>query len=143
MCVINLEWVFEGNNCEQLVSLLVNRVKKQNLKSRSIRSFILLLWKIYQPRIVERVFYWYCLYLLVQMILSSGFATTYFSILTESDERQLMHQGEKMVIGTLINALTILALLLWCYFFSIEMRKLFKNPRLYLMDLSNWLDMCS
>lgn len=48
-----------------------------------------------------------------------------------------------MVIGTLINALTILALLLWYYFFSIEMRKLFKNPRLYLTDLSNWLDMCS
>lgn len=125
------------------MSLLVNLCKRKNFKSKSIKCFINLLWKEFQPVIVRNVFHYYCLYLILQMVLSSGFATYYFNILMMPKEDQKNLEATKLVLQTVINSLTVVALGLWCYFFYIEMKKFAMYPKLYLLDYSNWLDVCS
>lgn len=92
---------------------------------------------------MQDVFHYYCLYLVLQMVLSSGFATYYFKILAMSEEAQKNLESTKLLLQTVINSLTVVALALWCYFFYIEMKKFKMYPKLYLSDYSNWLDLCS
>lgn len=79
------------------------------------------------------------------MVLSSGFGTKYFNLLSMSEKsgNENLFQAEKILIGTIITSLTILAFYFWAFFFYIEMKKLAYAPREYLMDISNWLDMFS
>lgn len=80
--IINFEWIFEDNNAEVFLNLLVNMAKKSVFKHKSVKAFINILWKQYQPTIVKRIFYPYCFYLITQMVLSSGLANAYYHILS-------------------------------------------------------------
>lgn len=75
------------------------------------------------------------------MILSSGFAGAYFKILDESDQTE--HLATKLVLATVINSISVIALSLWLFFFLIELRRLCIHPYEYLTGLANWLDMGS
>jgi hypothetical protein len=75
------DWVFQNNNCENLILYLVNHGDSSLFKTRVIKTFINLLWQKFQPIIARRVFSKYCMYLVVQMMMGSGFAGAYFRLL--------------------------------------------------------------
>lgn len=82
--LIDLDWIFDGDNVENLLKILLKEGKISVFKTKAIRSYIELLWKQYQPVIVQNIFYPYCAYMVVQMILTSGFSGSYFEILKMS-----------------------------------------------------------
>lgn len=141
--MINIDWLFMGKNCEEFLNILVSMGRLSNIKTKSIRCVIDLLWNEYQPRIVEQIFLKYCFYLTLQITLSTGLAAQYYKILELSEEEQVNYAARKLLIGTMINFMTIGALYLWYFFFWVETKKFFRNPELYMMDYSNWLDMFS
>lgn len=65
---------------------LVNHGDSSLFKTKSIKTFILLLWDQFQPAIVNKVFIKYCMYLGTQMSMSSGFAGAYFRILENENK---------------------------------------------------------
>lgn len=79
--LIDLDWIFESDNVENLLKVLLFEGQISVFKTKAIRSYVELLWKQYQPAIVQKIFYPYCVYMIVQMLLTSGFAGSFFKIL--------------------------------------------------------------
>lgn len=50
---ISFDWVFDGDNCQNLILYLVNHGDSSLFKTKSIKTFILLLWDKFQPVIVK------------------------------------------------------------------------------------------
>lgn len=110
--VINFDWIFEGNNCEQFVNLLVDKAKFKVFKQKSVRSFINLLWKNYQPRIVKMIFFPYCVYVAIQLVCTTGIAGYYFSIIEKQRKDPLnaeQYHWQKTSARVLINFLLVVA----------------------------------
>lgn len=89
----------------------------------------------------------YCLYLVLQLICTTGLTSYYFKMIEEirkakPDESEALIQKKEQA-GMLINIILAMAQILQIFFFSIEMRLFCKGPFDYLSDTSNWLDIGS
>jgi hypothetical protein len=140
---VDFNWIFEGKNCENLLGMLVKNGNKSLFKNKAIKTFINLLWKYYQPEIVRRIFFPYGCYLVVQMLTSSGFAGAYFKIILLPQEEQDLLEATKLVLSTYINCITIIAYVLWSFFFWIEIMQMYASPSEYFTDFWNYVDITS
>ena len=112
-------------------------------KTKAIKSFINLLWKEFQPVIVQKIYKPYVVYLVTQMVMSSGLAGAYFRILELPEEELEQHLTKKWLIGSIIMMVSVIAVYLWGFFFRIEYRQFKKQPKEYFEDYNNWIDLTS
>jgi hypothetical protein len=115
---IDFDWIFKGSpendNAVNMIKLLSSQERTQLFITRSVRVFIELMWAEYQPAIVKKVFYPFCLYLLVLVFLSSYVGGDMLDILI--DPNQNISATTKII--TLVSS--VMAVFGWMFFAKSE-----------------------
>ena len=113
---IDFDWVFEGNNCKTLIKLLANKSDSKMLATKSIRSFIMLMWnKYYQQAIIRTIFLKFVIWMFIYILLATYFAGTFIDKIS-LDNRDWIFFVNRYICMVLCTAAMMFAL----YFIKIE-----------------------
>lgn len=141
---LDFDWVFVGNNAANLLEILAQCDNPAALTKKSLKTFIDLMWKNYQPVIIKRIFFPYCFYLVILSYLS-GFVSPDFIAMFDTP---LKDQDEDFVYWfhirlTKAYVFTSLATCLMICFGSLEMSSMVSDGFSYLGDFWNVNDAVS
>ena len=62
---LDFDWLFERNNARILLSTLALDASDVALTKKSISIFISFMWSHYQPMIIKKILFPYCIYLAI------------------------------------------------------------------------------
>lgn len=68
---LDMDWIFLNDNCRVVLRLLATEANNLVLVTKSIKTFVDLMWKYYQPVIIRRIFLPYLIYLFIVVQLCS------------------------------------------------------------------------
>lgn len=123
---IDFDWIFEDDNCKNLLELLVKFGEKKLYKMESFRIFIELMWSYYQPAIIKWIFAPYCIYMTCFIFLASKGAGSYLDFIENNDciegeqncdpSKLAEHAGSRV----LIIIFTCIVMVFWSRFAWLE-----------------------
>lgn len=159
-----MDWLFDHNNAENLLTM-ISRVKgKDALTKPPIKYFVNMMWSRFQPRIVSYVFFPYLIYLGLIMISSGSVVNTFMTTRNQIDYMEefahlqlakdpnysFLKNEEYLRLVKSHNANrnffigeSIVLLILIVYFGIIQLRQYKEAGWLYFTVASNLLDMTS
>ena len=113
---IDFDWVFEGNNCKTLIKLLAMKSESKLLATKSVRSFIMLMWhKYYQKAIIRTIFLKFVIFMFIYIILATYYAGTFIDKIA-LDNRDWIYYVNRYIC----MILSTICMMFSMYFMKIE-----------------------
>lgn len=139
--VIDMDWIFREGNAKKLLGFLTKQTNSNIYTTNSIRVFIDLLWKKFQPKIIMEVFVPYLLYMISFVLLCSSLTTRLLNHI-------IAPNAYKEITSDIGLVLTVLLLCGFCCYgwyklFILEWKQIREDPQDYFSDFWNYIDFLS
>lgn len=135
---IDFDWIFEGDNAREFILLLTYKARSKIYIQKSVRVFVKLIWELYQPQIVKKIFMPYLFYMMIIMYLSVYHLGGFLEHLDHIEDGSSITNERNFVVF-----LSIIAMCLIGFFVNIEYSQAKQSWSDYFIDYWNYIDALS